>query len=255
MSPPPTSIDGTDITGATIDGQEVQEITIDGQTVFSSTPSSGLLRLTFDNADIQSGSALDTFNSNDFSINGATTGQPGLANTFNSGESISFDGNNDFLVNNSFPAFGPDWTFAFWFEGVDGSNDETFWQSDQNISNTGGNSIQFFDFGSQFGVRDPTGSTHRLTADGNVRKGSPVHVVITSSGTETNATLTLFLDGTQQNQLSGVGTINTTASHDAYIAKRKDDATFLSDSLDRFDLYDKTLSASEILNLYNTGSI
>jgi len=35
MTPPPTSIDGTDITGATIDGQEVQEITIDGQTVFT----------------------------------------------------------------------------------------------------------------------------------------------------------------------------------------------------------------------------
>jgi hypothetical protein len=35
MSPPPTSIDGTDITGATIDGQNVEEITIDGQTVFT----------------------------------------------------------------------------------------------------------------------------------------------------------------------------------------------------------------------------
>jgi len=31
----PTSIDGTDITGATIDGTEVTEITVDGQTVFS----------------------------------------------------------------------------------------------------------------------------------------------------------------------------------------------------------------------------
>jgi len=31
---PPTSIDGTDITGATIDGQDVQEITVDGDTVF-----------------------------------------------------------------------------------------------------------------------------------------------------------------------------------------------------------------------------
>jgi len=38
----PTSIDGTDITGATIDGTEVTEITVDGQTVFeaSSFPSS-----------------------------------------------------------------------------------------------------------------------------------------------------------------------------------------------------------------------
>jgi len=33
----PTSIDGTDITGATIDGTEVQEITVDGDTVFSAT--------------------------------------------------------------------------------------------------------------------------------------------------------------------------------------------------------------------------
>jgi len=38
MTPPPTSIDGTDITGATIDGQEVQEITVDGQTVFTAAP-------------------------------------------------------------------------------------------------------------------------------------------------------------------------------------------------------------------------
>jgi len=34
----PTSIDGTDITGATIDGQDVEEITVDGQTVFTSAP-------------------------------------------------------------------------------------------------------------------------------------------------------------------------------------------------------------------------
>ena len=34
----PTSIDGTDITGATIDGTDVQEITVDGQTVFTAGP-------------------------------------------------------------------------------------------------------------------------------------------------------------------------------------------------------------------------
>ena len=35
---PPTSIDGTDITGATIDGTDVQEITVDGDVVFSAGP-------------------------------------------------------------------------------------------------------------------------------------------------------------------------------------------------------------------------
>jgi len=36
---PPTSIDGTDITGATIDGTDVTEITLDGDTVFTAGPS------------------------------------------------------------------------------------------------------------------------------------------------------------------------------------------------------------------------
>jgi len=36
----PTSIDGTDITGATIDGTDVQEITVDGDVVFSAGPAS-----------------------------------------------------------------------------------------------------------------------------------------------------------------------------------------------------------------------
>src|SRR6056297_1506584 len=35
---PPTSIDGTDITGATIDGTDVQEITVDGDVVFTAIP-------------------------------------------------------------------------------------------------------------------------------------------------------------------------------------------------------------------------
>jgi len=34
----PTSIDGTDITGATIDGTDVTEITLDGDTVFTAAP-------------------------------------------------------------------------------------------------------------------------------------------------------------------------------------------------------------------------
>jgi len=41
---PPTSIDGTDITGATIDGTDVQEITVDGDTVFSAIPDSVVSR-------------------------------------------------------------------------------------------------------------------------------------------------------------------------------------------------------------------
>jgi len=45
----PTSIDGTDITGATIDGTDVQEITVDGQTVFTSGPPAGTHFYNIDN--------------------------------------------------------------------------------------------------------------------------------------------------------------------------------------------------------------
>jgi hypothetical protein len=38
MTPPPTFIDGQEITGATIDGQDVEKITVDGQTVFTPPP-------------------------------------------------------------------------------------------------------------------------------------------------------------------------------------------------------------------------
>jgi len=50
----PTSIDGTDITGATIDGTDVTEITVDGDTVFTAgpdLPASTVLHLDADDYD------------------------------------------------------------------------------------------------------------------------------------------------------------------------------------------------------------
>ena len=61
----PTSINGTDITGATIDGTDVQEITVDGQTVFSAAETNLIARYAFDN------NLNDSVGSNDASV---TTG-------------------------------------------------------------------------------------------------------------------------------------------------------------------------------------
>jgi hypothetical protein len=64
MTPPPTSIDGTDITGATIDGQDVQEITIDGQTVFTAGPTDFYLLDDFGDNKLtnRTGSSTTTYN-------------------------------------------------------------------------------------------------------------------------------------------------------------------------------------------------
>jgi len=61
---PPTSIDGTDITGATIDGTDVQEITVDGQTVFTSAPPSLVSHYEFEN------DLTDSVGNNDLTNNG-----------------------------------------------------------------------------------------------------------------------------------------------------------------------------------------
>jgi hypothetical protein len=86
MSPPPTSIDGTDITGATIDGQEVQEITVDGQTVFTSD----LTRVI---------EMIDDFEDNDTTT--LSTDWDGW-NTNNFGSGTSWTAQNSTVINGNF---------------------------------------------------------------------------------------------------------------------------------------------------------
>jgi len=97
----PTSIDGTDITGATIDGTDVTEITVDGDTVFTAGPAPGNFQYdapdlnlsnnqavltwaeTSSNDTLSNGSNLtfDTTTMNDVSVNG----QFGLIESTSSG--------------------------------------------------------------------------------------------------------------------------------------------------------------------------
>jgi hypothetical protein len=116
MSPPPTSIDGTDITGATIDGTDVQEITVDGDVVFSAIPDSAVAQESliawypFANAATDVTAGDGTFgDTTDYSgtVNGATqqtTG--GVVDIYNQtvdSEYYAFDGSNDGV---SLPNYG-----------------------------------------------------------------------------------------------------------------------------------------------------
>jgi len=124
---PPTSIDGTDITGATIDGTDVQEITVDGDTVFSAQTlpvaySNLITWYPFDsatyggsNADdvtaIIGGSGDDT--AYDGTLNGATYQSGGGVTDINAGANsgaFDFDGSNDFIA---VPSNGFDSTQTF----------------------------------------------------------------------------------------------------------------------------------------------
>jgi len=124
----PTSIDGTDITGATIDGTEVQEITVDGDTVFSAFTeavaySNLIAWYPFDssqyggaNADdvtaILGGSGDDTAYNG--TVNGATFQSSGGVTDINAGANsgaFDFDGVDDNITITSLP----DWnTMTLW---------------------------------------------------------------------------------------------------------------------------------------------
>jgi len=92
MSPPPTFIDGTEITGATIDGQEVQEITVDGQTVFVA---GGIPDGLVDNFELdpdgpyQSGQTLAEYYSGDLSLFQIVS-----SSVFGSSRAMEYSGNN-----------------------------------------------------------------------------------------------------------------------------------------------------------------
>jgi len=89
---PPTSIDGTDITGATIDGTDVTEITVDGQTVFAAerAPTDGLLhRYDFSDLSTTTSAVPDLAGTAD-----ATSVNFSSFDTINGVRSGDFDGDN-----------------------------------------------------------------------------------------------------------------------------------------------------------------
>jgi len=119
---PPTSIDGTDITGATIDGQDVEEITVDGQTVFTA----GVPGL------------IDNFEDGNFN---EYTGQTSSYSIINSGnlEGSRFlkyvsSGNDDEIFSSSgldnYPQLGD--TFQFLFDTTSAGRGGFFFGDDQN---------------------------------------------------------------------------------------------------------------------------
>jgi len=140
---PPTSIDGTDITGATIDGTDVQEITVDGQTVFTAETlpvaySNLVAWYPFDSATYGGSNADDVtalFNPGqsgdstayDGTVNGATYQSSGGVTDINAGANsgaFDFDGSDDLITISTSPFVDQSTgsTVTFWLDFDGGSN-------------------------------------------------------------------------------------------------------------------------------------
>jgi len=95
---PPTSIDGTDISGATIDGTDVQEITVDGDVVFSSQPLPADLIHQYSafSLNLSNGATVDPWQDDSGNQNLQAVGAPTyVTNGINGNPSVRYDDNDD----------------------------------------------------------------------------------------------------------------------------------------------------------------
>jgi len=241
MTPPPTSIDGTDITGATIDGQDVQEITVDGQTVFTSTPPSLVARYEFEQ------DVTDSVGDADGTNNGGTFSSDSIVGSF----SISFnaDTGNHVDIGDVITDYGRA-SFAIWVNpsavssnafnfaisnDSGGKNDDVFMGIDSN--------------GNAFGFRqDADSDTNNQLTGSTLALNSWNHLVLTFASDGMH----LYTDGTEDasNNFSEASTnqggfeissSNTSRSWDGLLADAR--------------IYNKALSDTEVSNLFNNDSI
>jgi len=248
MTPPPTNIDGTDITGATIDGQDVDEITIDGQTVFKSGPPAPAPSLahywTFDNADTSGSTCLDTVGNKDGVIDGATTGVQGANDTYTTNEAYSFDGGSSDveLPTGVIPESG--YSLVIWFKGTDPDGTGYIYRfrgdTDALLGRSSGSNAQNLKFWDGGGFVD----SGVQIGDGKFRQA-----VETYDGT----TMKGYVDGVEKLSVSASKTDQ--GENNNYIGNSDAQNRGFSGVIDDVRAYNKVLSPTEVSNLYNTGGI
>ena len=256
---PPTSIDGTDITGATIDGTDVQEITVDGDVVFSAQTlpvaySNLVAWYPFDSAEyggsnaddvtaIIGGSGDDT--AYDGTVSGATYLSNGGGTDINAGANsgaFDFDGNNDQISTNlNFPNSAT--TITAWINQDTQDTDE-YQPIFHAAEFTSGLFITRSGFDGGLVMSHQTGSNSFQTFNQYQEKANQwVHVAGTWDGTNTG--LKVYEDGQEvPSSISSEGTFSETTMHigrDPVLTTRVFDG-----QIDDVRLYNRVLSQSEI---------
>jgi len=264
---PPTSIDGTDITGATIDGTDVTEITIDGDTVFSAETlpvaySNLVAWYPFDSSFYGGSNADDVtalFNSGqsgdstayDGTVSGATYQSSGGVTDINAGANsgaFNFDGSDDTIIP-PFPNvdFDQPNTIMGW-ANTDNSNNE---QVIVGFGFSGAKDPFYFidifdnsDF--RFIVEDNSGSLQAL-ATGGLTTNTSFHVAGVFDGSNYN----LFVDGSLEvSQSKSNGSVSQLNQMGIGVLNRSVESGEFDGRIDDVRIYDTDLSSSQINQIY-----
>ena len=262
---PPTSIDGTDITGATIDGTDVQQITVDGDVVFSAGPSnlpvaySNLVAwYPFDSAEYGGSNADDVTailgasgddTAYDGTVSGANYQSSGGVTDINAGANsgaFNFDGSNDFIDLGLPIDFNSDFTICAWCKP------NTTGGIGEKIFGAGGapNDLVILDI-SQGGFRfvfiangDLSGKTN---SSGSVNTNTYQHVAGTLSGTS----MTLYVDGSVlRTDTAFTTTLNLDQVDIGRLILGTNDQDYFDGNIEDARIYNTALSGSQINQIY-----
>jgi len=260
----PTSIDGTDITGATIDGQDVQEIPVDGQTVFTAGPdnlpvaySNLIAWYPFDaaeyggaNADdvtaIIGGSGDDT--AYDGTVNGATYQSNGGVTDINAGANsgaFDFDGSNDYIEIPPTTGFDLNTlTMSFWSNFENTSSVRYIFRG-----NLGQDSFQSsfeFTYRTSDGMKMIIGNGSGLAAASttNISTNTDEHV----AGTYDGSTIKVYINGTLEASTST--SITPEQDGDRLLIGTGENARYVDGRMDDVRIYNTALSGTQINQIY-----
>jgi len=263
----PTSIDGTDITGATIDGTDVQEITVDGDVVFSAQTlpvaySDLVAWYPFDSAEYGGSNADDVTaiiggsgdnTAYDFTVNGASYLSSGGAEDINAGSSsghYSMDGTNqDLRISTSSVAQSPPISITLYAQ-----TDNTEFVPFMCFTDTGDTSIPIMiskDTLGRFDIRysDENDDVTDVEA-GSFSLNTWFHIAMTVAA---NGDLTAYVDGQVLGTASGsVTSFGRTGINIFSLGSliRSSGTVFTDALVDDVRIYDKELTASEINQIY-----
>jgi len=257
---PPTSIDGTDITGATIDGTEVTEITVDGDTVFTAGPSnlpvafSNLIAwYPFDsatyggsNADdvtaIVGGSGDDT--AHDGNVISGTYQSSGGVTDINAGPNsgaFDFNGSSGGIDTNFDIGTTNELTIMCWFETSSTSLQaifgQIFFSAPNNATEYG---LEIIGGELAFDMRHPS-----VQATTSFQTNTYIH----ACGRFDNGSMTLFVDGSVADTASYNSSITPTI--ELKIGDRSTSGFALDGRVDDARLYDVALTNAQIQQIYD----
>lgn len=168
----------------------------------------------------------------------------GVGYNSNNGGSLVFDGSNDYIDTGISSSSGAR-TFSIWLKSTQ-TGDAVFFSFG---NNDWSNNIGIMNYGNNLTLFGSNNSANLFDSQSLIRTGNWINVVITQSDS-TNATIISYINGSVGTQRTGVTGIAYSGTNNN-ICRRNDNTNYFSGNVAQTLIYNRALSASEVLQNYN----